>query len=85
MVSEYFSLERTLSGRFNIYAQIFGIYFNNIKGQVTAWYEDVIPYARWDDEGEGGGFLGYLYFDLHPREAKYSHGGHYCLSPVRNQ
>jgi Zn-dependent oligopeptidase len=32
MVSEYFSLERTLSGMFSIYAHIFGIAFNNIKG-----------------------------------------------------
>jgi metallopeptidase MepB len=85
IVSEYFSLERTLLGMFNIYAHIFGIYFNNIKGQVTAWHEDVIPYAMWDDEGGGRGFLGYLYCDLYPREAKFSHGGHYCLSHVRNE
>ena len=92
-IAEYYPLERVLSGVFDIYSHIFGIRFNQISTDqddeltnadwnAMVWQEDVKLYAIWNDEDEGGEFLGYLYFDLHPRDGKYNHAGHYLPSPV---
>lgn len=92
-VSEYFTLDLTLSEMIKIYEHIFGICFQYIPmklrkeliggtGQEMTWHEDLRPYALWN-EGHSGKFLGYMFFDLYPRDGKYSHAGHYLLQPVR--
>lgn len=45
------------------------------------WHEDVQLFAVWDDEREGGSFIGYLYLDLHPREGKFGHAANFSLQP----
>ncbi|POR35567.1 Thimet oligopeptidase [Tolypocladium paradoxum] len=35
----------------------------------------------WVPPANGGGFLGYLYLDVFPRDYKYAHKGHYKLQP----
>jgi metallopeptidase MepB len=42
------------------------------KADDISWHKDVKIFSVWDNEGEGGGFVGYLYLDLHPRLGKYS-------------
>jgi metallopeptidase MepB len=51
------------------------------KAEDIAWHEDVKIFSVWDDEGEGGGFVGYLYLDLHPRPGKYGHAANFSLQP----
>ena len=81
-VSEYFPLQTSISGMLNIFEVLLGLEFNQIKGEDLSrlsptgkgedivWHEDVLMFSVWDDKGEGGGFVGYLYLDLHPREGK---------------
>jgi metallopeptidase MepB len=94
-ISEYFPLQTTIRGMLGIFEQLFGLIFIDIppgkdrdlvsesgKGSEIAWHEDVTVFSVWDDEGEGGGFVGYLYLDLFPREGKYGHAANFNLQPV---
>lgn len=76
-----------------IYSSLFGLRFVEIakdgfslfgNDHVTTWHDDVSLYRVWNYDTHGGGFLGYLYFDLFPRQNKYNHAGHYGLIPVRS-
>ena len=56
------------------------------KGDDIFWHEDVQLFSVWDDANEGGGFVGYLYTDLHPRLGKYGHAANFnmqsgCINP----
>jgi Zn-dependent oligopeptidase len=42
--------------------------------------EDVVVFMVASQSS--GRFIGYIYFDFHPRDGKYSHSGHYSLQPV---
>ncbi len=62
----YFELRQTLSGIFNVSAQLFGITFTRTTG-VDTWHDDVEVYKVTGEEGQD---LGMLYLDLYPREMK---------------
>lgn len=95
-IAEYFPLQSTIEGMLRIFEELFGLVFVEIddeernkisptsKGADIVWHEDVKVFSVWDDEGEGGGFSGYLYLDLHPRPGKYGHGKKalYCVRLV---
>ena len=93
-IAEYLPLDKTFAGLCGIYEHLFGIRFTeltyeqladllgNKEGQAVTWQEDVKVFMLWDDEQEGGEFLGYLYIDLFPREGKYNHAGHFALRYV---
>ncbi|KAI5206465.1 metallopeptidase MepB [Aureobasidium subglaciale] len=82
-IAEYFPLETTVTGVMEIYSQLFGLVFEKIcaqdravlsstgQGSDLVWQEDVQLFAVWNDDEEGGSFLGYLYLDLFPRAGKY--------------
>ena len=82
-IAEYFPLQTTIRGMLQIFEEILGLVFVEItgedrssisptgKGDDIVWHQDVQVFSVWDDEGEGNGFVGYLYLDLHPREGKY--------------
>ena len=92
-ISEYFPLETTIRGMLQIFEEIFGLVFVEVKGKDRdaisetgkgddiVWHPDVQVFSVWDDEGEGSGFVGYLYLDLHPREGKYGHAANFNLQP----
>ncbi|KAH0562023.1 hypothetical protein GP486_003277 [Trichoglossum hirsutum] len=93
-IAEYFPLQTTIRGMLQIFEKLFGLVFVEIlpgedrdllsesgKGDEIAWHEDVTIFSVWDDEGEGGGFVGYLYLDLFPREGKYGHAANFNLQP----
>ncbi|KAG9661628.1 zincin, partial [Aureobasidium melanogenum] len=82
-IAEFFPLETTVTGVLDIFSHLFGLVFKEIVGEDRdalsstsqggdlVWQEDVQMYAVWDDEKEGGSFVGYLYLDLYPRVGKY--------------
>lgn len=93
LISEYFPLQTTIRGMLQIFEEIFGLVFVEVKGEDRdsispsgkgddiVWHEEVQIFSVWDDEGEGSGFVGYLYLDLFPREGKYGHAANFNLQP----
>lgn len=92
-LAEYFPLQTSIRGMLGIFEQLFGLVFVEItdadrasisptgKGEDIVWHPDVQVFSVWDDEGEGSGFVGYLYLDLHPREGKYGHAANFNMQP----
>ncbi|KAF1344280.1 putative zinc metallo proteinase [Delphinella strobiligena] len=92
-IAEYFPLETTIRGMLHIFEELFGLAFVELKGKDRdalsetgngrdiVWHDDVQLFSVWDDEGEGSGFVGYLYLDLHPRDGKYGHAANFNLQP----
>lgn len=92
-IAEYFPLQTTIHGMLEIFEQLFGLVFEEItgedrasisptnKGEDLVWHPDVKLFSVWDDEGEGNGFVGYLYLDMHPREGKYGHAANFNIQP----
>jgi len=93
VIAEYFPLQTTIQGMLKIFEELFGLAFVEIvgddraaladggKGSDIVWHEDVQVFSVWDDEGEGSGFVGYLYLDLFPRDGKYGHAANFNLQP----
>lgn len=93
-ISEWFPLETTTKAMLGIFEHLFGLVFEEIvggerdelagfgKGSNLVWHEDVQVFAVWDDEEEGGGFVGYLYLDLYARNGKYQGPANFNLQPV---
>lgn len=92
-VTEYYELHHTLQKLLGIFKHIFGVEFLKISseeqvqlgaGKPLVWHNDVLMYAVWDrrEDLNVDAFLGYAYLDLHPRQGKYTHSGHYSLQPV---
>ena len=93
LISEYFPLQTTILGMLQIFEELFGLVFVEITGSVRdqisptgkggdiVWHEEVQVFSVWDDDGEGNGFVGYLYLDLFPRQGKYGHAANFNLQP----
>ncbi|KAJ5570660.1 Peptidase M3A/M3B, partial [Penicillium sp. DV-2018c] len=93
LIAEWFPLQTTIQGMLKIFEELFGLEFVEIigedraaiaptgKGNDIVWHEDVQVFSVWNDEGEGSGFVGYLYLDLFPREGKYGHAANFNLQP----
>ncbi|KAF1838284.1 zincin [Decorospora gaudefroyi] len=94
VIAEYFPLQTTIQGMLKIFEELFGLVFVEIvgeedraaladggKGSDIVWHEDVQIFSVWDDEGEGAGFVGYLYLDLFPRDGKYAHFANFNIQP----
>ncbi|KAK0715537.1 peptidase family M3-domain-containing protein [Lasiosphaeris hirsuta] len=92
-IADYFPLKTTVGGMLKIFEELFGFVFVELttedrqrisstgKAEDISWHEDVIIFSVWDDSGEGDGFVGYLYLDLHPRPGKYGHAANFNLQP----
>jgi metallopeptidase MepB len=92
-ISEWFPIHNTIKGMLQIFEELFGLVFVEVvgadrdaisptgKGADVVWHEDVQLFSVWDDEGEGSGFVGYLYLDLFPRDGKYGHAANFNLGP----
>lgn len=84
-VAEYFPTNLSFNGMLTIFEKIFGLKFVQLdeehrakfsptgKAEDVIWHEDVFMYSVWENDERGGGFVGYLYLDLHPRDNKYGH------------
>jgi metallopeptidase MepB len=94
-IAEYFPLQSCIAGMLNIFEELFGLGFVEIEGKDRniisetgngddiVWHPDVRLFSVWDDakEHNGPSFVGYLYFDLHPREGKFGHAANFPLQP----
>lgn len=90
-IAEYFPLQTTIRGMLSIFEELFGLVFVEIREEDRAalsatgiakditWHPDVEMFSVWDDEGQGSGFVGYLYLDLFPREGKYGHAANFNI------
>ncbi|KZM28219.1 Saccharolysin [Ascochyta rabiei] len=93
VIAEYFPLQTTIQGMLKIFEELFGLVFVEIigeertaladggKAEDIVWHPEVQVFSVWDDEGEGAGFVGYLYLDLFPRDGKYGHAANFNLQP----
>lgn len=93
LISAYFEVRTVLENILRLYERLFDIQFELVTPEraeqlqgddwkETTWQDDVFFYIVWDT-GNQNAFLGYIYFDLHPRPGKYTHVGHYNLQKVR--
>jgi thimet oligopeptidase len=67
-VKEYFEMNRTISGMFEVYQQLLGITIRETSGRPT-WYSKVRSFEMFIGDRKIGSF----YFDLYPRQNKYTH------------
>jgi len=67
-VKEYFEMNHTISGMFEVYHQLLGITVKETSGR-PVWYRKVKTYDMYS----GGKKIGSFYFDLYPRQNKYTH------------
>jgi metallopeptidase MepB len=85
-IAEYFGLETTVERMMGIFSILFGLVFSEVSGgekkQDCTWHPDVKLYHVWDDENQGGEFVGYLYLDLYSRHGKFGHPANFNIRPV---
>ncbi|KAG5638172.1 hypothetical protein H0H81_001469 [Sphagnurus paluster] len=80
LVKEYFPVSVVVPAILDIYQNLLGVHFEEIKG--TTWHPEVQQFAVWEkDAKDESGFVGYCYLDLFPRAAKYSHAAVWPLLP----
>ncbi|MFA5247105.1 MAG: M3 family metallopeptidase [Candidatus Micrarchaeia archaeon] len=76
VVREYFPLDLVMVGMFSLFSTVFGIGFEKVEN-AKVWHKDVLLYSVADKQS--GKILGYVYFDLFPRDGKFSHE---AMNPV---
>ncbi|KAK9381580.1 uncharacterized protein V2V93DRAFT_367323 [Kockiozyma suomiensis] len=81
-ISEYFPMQSTIEKMLGIFEVLFKLKFEEVTGADRAvWHEDCKQFAVWKNDTGSDEFVGWLYFDLHPREGKYGHAANFNLSP----
>ncbi|KAK9462459.1 uncharacterized protein V1516DRAFT_662495 [Lipomyces oligophaga] len=83
-ISEYFPMQSTIEKMLQIFSILFCLKFIEITGhERSVWHEDCKQFAVWkkDPAETSDSFVGWLYFDLHPREGKYGHAANFNLAP----
>lgn len=77
-ISEYFPLDKTIDGMLGIFSRLFSLKF--VRQEVEkgeSWHDDVRLLSVWRSDTDE--FVGYLYFDMHPRDNKYGHAANFSL------
>jgi len=67
-VKEYFELSNTIQGMFTVYQKLFNIKIKETKN-IPVWYSKVRTFVMYKDDIK----IGTFYFDLFPRQNKYTH------------
>lgn len=73
---EFFPIKRVIEGTFKIYENLLGLKFKE-KKNFFSWHPKVRLFEVFDAKTKE--VIGEFYFDLHPREGKYTHA---CISPL---
>ncbi|MFZ5953935.1 MAG: M3 family metallopeptidase [Candidatus Dependentiae bacterium] len=76
-IAEYFPMEKTVKGLFDIYQKFFDLVF--VQKPISVWHEDV---SVIEVSHKDGAFIGYLILDLHPRPNKYTHACEATIIPA---
>ncbi|MCA9770618.1 Zn-dependent oligopeptidase [Candidatus Dependentiae bacterium] len=76
-IAQYFPMEKTIEGLFEVYKKFFSIDFKQITIS-GLWHSDVKGVEVLDKQGNT---LGYLLLDLYPRPFKFSHACHAGIIP----
>lgn len=86
-IAEYFPMESTISKMLKIFEKLMNLKFIESIDEKSVWHQDVKQFAVWNtDDGESSPkFVGWLYFDLHPRDGKYGHAANFGLIPGFNK
>ena len=85
-VKEYLPAEHVVNEMLEIYSHILGVTCIKMEDQ-KVWHEEVTVFSVWDTKLLESGadakesYLGQLYLDLYPREAKYGHAAVWGLIP----
>ncbi|KAB5588390.1 Metallopeptidase MepB [Ceratobasidium theobromae] len=80
LVKEYFPVEVVVPTILEIYQDLLGVKFEEVKGNL--WHPEAQQFAVWNaNPKDGNDFLGWTYLDLFPRESKYSHAAVWPLLP----
>jgi thimet oligopeptidase len=79
-ITEYFPMEKTIQGVFDIYQKFFGLQFKETKPD-GLWHKDVSVIEI--HEKKNGNLQGYILLDLYPRDNKYSHACHATIIPAQ--
>lgn len=85
-LAEYFPMDSTVKKMLGFYEQIFDVKFVKIEqpAKEAVWHEDVQQFAVYQNIQRGDNkleFMGWIYFDMHPRKGKYGHAANFGLGP----
>lgn len=79
---EYFPLQSTTSAIMDLFSELFGIRFIEIRAvEDDVWHPNVQLFSVYNDASHGAEFLGYLYLDLLHRDGKYPSESGFNLEP----
>jgi thimet oligopeptidase len=76
VVAEYFPLEQTVAGMFDITGDVFGLDYRTVD-EAKAWHPDVTLYEIRDRAQDKA--IAYFYADLFPREGKFGHAACFAI------
>ncbi|ANZ74320.1 BA75_01209T0 [Komagataella pastoris] len=82
-LAEYFPMESTIEKMLAIYEHLFNLQFEQVdESDKQVWHPDVKQFSVWKvDNPDSPEFVGWIYFDLHPREGKYGHAANFGIGP----
>lgn len=83
-ISEYFPLGQTIKKMLGFYETLFDVKFveQSVPEPASVWHPDVQKFSVHQNISFGqpkNEFMGWILFDLHPREGKYLHAGSFML------
>lgn len=85
-IAQYFPMASTIDKMLNIFEKLMNLKFVETLENKSVWHEDVKQFAVWNlDDPKNPKFVGWLYFDLHPRDGKYGHAANFGLLPGYNK
>lgn len=82
-ISDYYPLNSAIKGMLSIYERLLKLKFVEEidPAKKSVWHEDVKQLAVWNiDNEKKPEFVGWIYFDLHPRDGKYGHAANFGIS-----
>lgn len=82
-IAEFYPVDSTIKGMLKIYETVFKLKFieETSESKRRVWHEDVKQLAVWKmDDPNMPEFIGWIYFDLHPRDGKYGHAANFGIS-----